>query len=704
MERLVGGVHDGQEATWLSFGGVVFLKRNTFLCVSEFMSDPFFLLSRTLSCLLMILVGLSNFSFCQNSNDLEYLVGTGMDDITRLKNGRLPHKTGTYGYVHYTSPYDSTKTDTSLGIYNGVHIDLKARAITIKHAPTNELFVYILFDLNNGSEVLRQGILNKLRVIHPDFPSANLMLAATHTHSAPGGYSYYMGYEVATPGFRPDIVEAIVDGAFSAIQQALKNQQPMQMVFKEAVVPDSIPIAFSRKALPAYNRNPEIKEPVKIEENYKATDRIWQMISFEKNGKVQSMLNIFAAHPNRMGSNVLCADTRGAASELAERELPEGGVALFSQNASGDIDDEGFYRSKVKKDNPYIIHPAYYTKDDKGKPHGIPRPKRVWVEGEYLKEQAFQTNRQPETEFPITGGIDCELIYSDMSSQAVPRGNYAETLDPLDYYDNNYFLLGIVGRVGSVFRPKMKIARTVPPTIGLGAIARIPDRLTQFVIATEKFIRYTRLFTTPFKTSSKSKYLWSMYRGQGIKTVMLEGNQYISAMGFPIGKTMFNIFTKFDPVLKELKRDHEIGLHDENTMYPTMVPIQIAIIGNIAIAAVSGEPGNIAGQRIEKTIYAHLQKRGVKRVIVNGHANENTGYIFTPEEYNSQFMPTQCGFVLYGKWTCPAFRYNFEQLAKAMLQPKNERDQLLDYSIQPPQFSDNWYEKASYLDFLEVER
>ncbi|PJF33008.1 MAG: hypothetical protein CUN57_03260, partial [Phototrophicales bacterium] len=81
--------------------------------------------------------------------------------------------------------------------------------------------------------------------------------------------------------------------------------------------------------------------------------------------------------------------------------------------------------------------------------------------------------------------------------------------------------------------------------------------------------------TAPLKSAEKVAYLWNMYRGQGKKTVMLEGGKHISAMGFPIGKTMFNIFTKFDPVLNEIKRDHKIGLHDEHTIYPTIAPIQI---------------------------------------------------------------------------------------------------------------------------------
>ena len=52
---------------------------------------------------------------------------------------------------------------------------------------------------------------------------------------------------------------------------------------------------------------------------------------------------------------------------------------------------------------------------------------------------------------------------------------------------------------------------------------------------------------------------------------------------------------------------------------------------------------------------------------------------------------------MYGRWTEPAFRYNFEQLAKAMLKYGDEREALLDRSIQHPKFSNDWYKMASEL-------
>ncbi|MEZ5001837.1 MAG: neutral/alkaline non-lysosomal ceramidase N-terminal domain-containing protein [Chitinophagales bacterium] len=648
-----------------------------------------------------------SFSYAQSEDQSKptensaYIVGTGIKDFTRLLDGSLPHGIGTYGLVNYYHPIDTTITDTIRNIVNGVHLPLKTRVITIKHVPSNTEFVYVLLDLAFASNNIRKGVLERIWQIRPDFKSASLMLTATHTHSAPGGFTDYMGYEVATPGYKPEIVEVVAQRTYEAILEAWKNEQPMQLIFAESTVPDSIPIAFSRKALPGYNRNPEIKKPIDEEHNYLATDRLWQMIYFEKSDSLHSILNFFGAHPNRLGADIISADTRGAASTWAEKELPENGVALFAQNAPGDIDSEGYYRDKVNCHNKNIVHPAYYSVDSLCNVHRVNKSDRVQVEGKFLKEQAFRTIAEPEASFKVDGSIDCELIYIDMTNQQIPLGNYPKTLDPTDYYKNDYFLLGRWGKVGAAFSKKVRTARTSEPSIGLAAIARLSDNLTNFVVGLEKTMRYGRLGLSVFKDKDKAAYVWQMYRSQGDKSVMLEGGHYPSAVGFKIGGPIFNIFTKFDAVLYQLDEDHKNGLHFEHTMYPSIAPLQIVIIGNIAILGVSGEPGNIAGQRIEKAVLTHLEHRGVERVIMNGYANENTGYIFTPEEYTSQFYPQQCGFVIYGRWTEPAFRYNYELLAKAMLLHGEEREAVLDRSIQHPEFSKEWYNKASGMKHLE---
>jgi hypothetical protein len=250
------------------------------------------------------------------------------------------------------------------------------------------------------------------------------------------------------------------------------------------------------------------------------------------------------------------------------------------------------------------------------------------------------------------------------------------------------FCFQVAGQIVQFFNPKYKKVHTSPPVIGIGAIlAGFTPEQADIFKNLERIMRYGRLLFAP-SMGKYGKYVFNMYRSQADKHVMLEGGEEERALGVKFNEQLYGLVEGLglDPILTELRRLSLDGLYDEHTMLPQIVPLQIVIIGNVAMVNVPGEPGNIAGQRIERLVFQHLSQRNIKKVIVNGYCNENTGYIFTPEEYVFQEAPRQCGFVLYGKWTEPAFRFNFGKLAKAMLLAPEDRDAVLDRTLGPPSF------------------
>jgi len=421
----------------------------------------------------------------------------------------------------------------------------------IRHIPSNTEMVYVMLDLAFASENIRKAILTRIWKDDPNFRSDQLILTATHTHSAPAGFTNYMGYEVATPGYRPDIVENIGQRTYEAIQDAIENIQPVHLQFSERFVPYDIPIAFSRNALDGYNSNPEVTEKIFPDNNYVATDRTWQLIQFDKPGddRLHSVLNFFGSHPNRMGPSVISSDTRGAACDSMEKYLPDNGMAIFAQNAPGDIDSEGSYWHQTDTSNHFTHPPAYSYLDVNGTRKKYPRGQRVLIEGQILMDQSFETIQAPDETFEVSGPIDCELIYLNMNGQSAPKGKYPETLSPMDYYKNTYYLLGGFGRFGSLFKPDLRFTHTSPPTIGMGAIARVNDRMLRLMTNLELTVRYLRLFFSGFDSegSDNAKYVWNMYRAQADKTVMLEGGPISSALGFRVGGLMFNAFAGQTP-------------------------------------------------------------------------------------------------------------------------------------------------------------
>lgn len=48
----------------------------------------------------------------------------------------------------------------------------------------------------------------------------NVLITSTHTHSGPGGYSWYTLYDITSWGWHESNVNTIVNGIYNAIVQA----------------------------------------------------------------------------------------------------------------------------------------------------------------------------------------------------------------------------------------------------------------------------------------------------------------------------------------------------------------------------------------------------------------------------------------------------------------------------------------------------
>lgn len=97
---------------------------------------------------------------------------------------------------------------------------------------------------------------------------------------------------------------------------------------------------------------------------------------------------------------------------------------------------------------------------------------------------------------------------------------------------------------------------------------------------------------------------------------------------------------------------------------PEILPFQLLRIGNVVIAGIPGEMTTQAGRTLQSRIHAALQPIGVQRVILTGLANEYSGYITTPDEYDSQQY--EGASTLFGRITFEAYLQIFDQLARAM--------------------------------------
>lgn len=68
---------------------------------------------------------------------------------------------------------------------------------------------------------------------------------------------------------------------------------------------------------------------------------------------------------------------------------------------------------------------------------------------------------------------------------------------------------------------------------------------------------------------------------------------------------------------------------------PRIVSTQLALIGNVALAAVPGEFTTMAGRRLRNLLIDEFRKGGIQNPIpiIAGLSNTYSDYIVTPEEY-----------------------------------------------------------------------
>jgi len=98
--------------------------------------------------------------------------------------------------------------------------------------------------------------------------------------------------------------------------------------------------------------------------------------------------------------------------------------------------------------------------------------------------------------------------------------------------------------------------------------------------------------------------------------------------------------------------------------FPETLPFQLLRVGSVVIAGIPGEMTVRAGSRLRNVLLQSFAGRGVTQVILTGLANEYSGYITTPEEYDSQQY--EGASTMYGRLTFEAYVQIFGRLAGEM--------------------------------------
>lgn len=204
----------------------------------------------------------------------------------------------------------------------GVHDDLTATALVLEHA--GEAVALVALDMLCLNEFVVERIRRALE------PEIQPLLCCSHTHSGPIGYA---GEDSPAPNRR---YFAFLEGQIlAAVRQAYQQREPAKLYFSQT------------KTRIAVNRREHTPEgQVIIGENPQGAvdDSLNVLGVLRSSGERLATLVNYACHGTVLGPDNLLAsaDWIGAMRAVVEAEL--GGLALFLQGATGDLNPKMGWR------------------------------------------------------------------------------------------------------------------------------------------------------------------------------------------------------------------------------------------------------------------------------------------------------------------------------------------------------------------------
>jgi neutral ceramidase len=473
-----------------------------------------------------------------------YLIGSGAADITGpIVDVQLS------GFVRSTQ------------IANGIQTRLTARAFIFGELDQSRRLVFVVTELLGSSHEVRLSVVDNLRAKYGDLYSLdNVIVSATHTHSAPGGYSH-------ESSFSEEFFDTVVSGIAEAIDRAHQNLKPGHILIGEQEVEGG----GAQRSLPAYMQNPE-QERARYEHD---TDRNMTLLKLVQEDGAVSVLNWFAVHPTSLtyDNKFVSGDHKAFAALEMERRLAQSSetpfVAAFANANCGDV------TSNLNLDN---TGPGTDDLDS------------ARIIGERQLDAAMALFDSVSE--PLSGPIDVRLTAVDMEDVEVSDAFTGEG-------------------------PQ----RTCPAAQGYAFGAGSTEDGGGNPIFTEGMVEQDEgidaLVQAAVGTSPPSDALLACHSP---KPILFTGSR--------------------DPA-----------------------PIGVATIGQLALVFLPGEITTMAGRRMRDTVRAVLGDRS-KHAVIAAYSNDYTGYITTPEEYDTQQY--EGGHTLFGRWTLPAYQQEIDRVSRAL--------------------------------------
>lgn len=552
----------------------------------------------------------------------QWSVGVGKADLTPSLRG-----IGMLGF--------GVKSHTA----EGVSQRLWARAFALDDGDGGRL-VYAVGDFCFVTESIREEVLRRLAHKGIELSPHQVMLAATHTHSAPGGYTHFLLYNLLVPGFSQPVLDRYAEGLAEAIAQAVRSLAPGRAQFAAGPIPEDDPVAFNR-ALGPYNLNPDVV-PATPATAHLAVDRTMSLLRLDVGDRAIGAFAWFGTHACSVHSDLhaIHGDHKGCASAAmeswaADRHGAAQFVAGFPQTTPGDVTPNHRW-SKERGFSVGVDDDDYVSAETVGRLQAN-HAQRLWTEAGASR--------------PLSGALAARIHYQSHEELDVD----ADLVEGRPGVRTGRSMLGINMMHGTDEGPG--------PLLAVPWATKPLKWLMQAVVSAARLGRSER--------------------AQGVKYPFLD-----TAAGGR-GKA-FGFFNQGDPFLpgfidpvvarvRELKKLNGIG---NRPWTNPIVGLQLFAIGPIAILGLPGEPTTTAGVRLRATVAEPLRALGVNRVICAGYSNNYAGYITTEQEYD--FQRYEGASTYFGRYTLAGYQTRLRRLASELV--KGPQDWSADTGTTPLTF------------------
>ena len=649
-------------------------------------------------------------SIALTSGFSHYQLGCARTDITDARPGL-----GMAGFA-YKRQKISDKSDR-------VQMPLWARAFVIHEnvASGGKWLTIVVADIWTCTQIVKREVLKRLNRSYnapgnaPFFTHENLLIAGTHTHAGPGGYSEYFLYNLTLDGFDQGVFDTIVNGICSAVLNARSFLRPGRLFVNAADLAD----CGANRSFEAFQRNPEYT-PGSGPDLW--TDREMLLLSFfaDRNNRggreAIGALNWYAIHPTSLGmfNDRVSGDNKGHAELLFEAEMHSrqglvgSFVAAFGNGNAGDVSGNMTLNPRGQKqvnkptdgdvpEAPITIFPTARAPSRNGRDL---RAMQALGEQQFKHALMLWDSSQQE----LTGALQCSHTFVDMHNVPINGRPGARTwpaalgvsfgagssedsiayatMGPLDIDANilegmntsemaagmaEFWGLGLLrlGPLAAGFAAALASGGTLAPLmlstlLGQVAALAVLHRGRSYGAALVGRGAFDGEVTgsPPQPVAGGTAFTWLPPGPNQLGAAYVAGHGHKPIM-FDVGGW------RICPAIASTDAEREAQA-EACPLVPQFVPMQLMVIGTVAIAAVPAEFTGMAGRRLKDTLRKAMPG-ALTHVAISNYSNGYSGYVATQEEYNGQHY--EGASTLYGPFTLSAYEQTFTGLVARLTTP-----------------------------------